>query len=291
MLYTESHAGFPWYSEIDRQNRYKEHCANVCTFRLLTPINTILPFNLNTRTSIIGPGDILSWKVFCENGALQQDLSAYITPYLEVELANSVSYITYAEFDIPNLVLPCGSYYMVIETTFDSFYSEVFYVEDFSEADYATDNILHLFTGWPYHNKLEKTNRFKNHCSATCDYFLITARNALLPFQFKKPTPGGDVHSWLLKSKDGTCEHNIDVAHIEKYTFEGYDYYTYYGEDISDLPCGLFDSEVYVGGDFYYGELIKIVDDLGSVDDDSNLLLQENAFPILQETGEKILWQ
>lgn len=59
-----------------------------------------------------------------------------------------------------------------------------------------------LNTGFRWYDNVDKQTRFKEQCSAVCEYGLIAPCNDLLPFQIKLDSFGTPT-SWLLKYLDG----------------------------------------------------------------------------------------
>lgn len=48
MIFEELHTAFRWYNSLSKQNRFKEQCTNMCDFKLITPCNDILPFQIRS---------------------------------------------------------------------------------------------------------------------------------------------------------------------------------------------------------------------------------------------------
>lgn len=46
MIFDELYTPFRWYDSIDKQNRYKSQCVNLCDFELISPCDDVLPFQI-----------------------------------------------------------------------------------------------------------------------------------------------------------------------------------------------------------------------------------------------------
>lgn len=285
---------FPWYDDILKQNRYKEQCVSSCNYKLLTPINTIPPFEIRTNEYGIS---FVSWKIFCaEDDTEIIDISTHITIGNAIEIVTIAGqdYIVYSgaalteTFFAPALILECGTYYSVLETNEASYYSELFSVENgVIDVDF-NQTVFPLYTPWGWYDNQEKQNRYKEQCLANCDFCLLTGNDALLPFMFRKPSMSNVINSWVLRSLDGVCEHNLDTSPLNIAVFGVYDYVYYNGTDIDNLPCGTFESIITINGLNYYSEIIKITNDISS-NGDQFYILQENGAKILQENSFGIL--
>lgn len=83
-----------------------------------------------------------------------------------------------------------------------------------------------LFTAFPWYDKKEKQLRYR----AGNDYslpFLISPNNAILPFQFRKPSNGRMPVSWKVFHVDGTeyFDMSVHIPDLNKRTVGGYDYF------------------------------------------------------------------
>lgn len=289
---------FPWYDDILKQNRYKETCLANCDFKLLTPLNTIPTFEIRTNENGV---EIITWKVYCQDGSLADDITSHTSggfaeDRININTIDGQDYISYKGVPLidlgmgdptPPLILSCGAYYSVLETNVGNYYSELFYCEDIDDPSFVQSRFP-LFTPWRWYDNQEKQNRFIEPCLANCDFYLLTGNDALLPFMFNKLSGSNVINSWVLRSLDGTCEHNLDTALLNIAVFESGDYVYYNGEDIADLPCGTFESIITINGTPYYSELIKITNDISTNGDDF-YILQEDGSLILQETNFGIL--
>lgn len=294
---------FAWYTDIDMQNRYKENCSAICDFKLVSPVNKFLPFQI--RTDLIPAHGILitHWRLMCaQDNSLYRDLTPIIGQ-LDVYVLDDVVYLIYDNEADLTADMDCGSYYLEIETSDTenfpnpaaTFYSEVFVATDFTET--LDTEQLPLFTAWRWYDNIDKQTRYKGNCSATCDYYLISGNDALLPFQLKTELQVLDIDEFKLVAVDGSCERLLDTTMIHEEVFGSITYLIYYGDLIADLECGSFygviSATVTDGIDIFqqefYSELIKLVQ-ITEVDPTSeDYLLQETGFKILQETGFGLL--
>lgn len=127
MIHKELPTVFPWYSNIRNQNRYRENASKACGYKLISPKNSLLPFQILGETN----ETISSWKIYTLCG-------------IEIDITNNISKIlrrTYVDgrrlyyrgdellssAGTP-LRLEANSYYSVITTNRNRHYSEVFCV-------------------------------------------------------------------------------------------------------------------------------------------------------------------
>lgn len=282
MILDELHTGFRWYDQIEKQNRYKSYCANNCDYKLISQKSDLLPFIIKTEDS---GASLVSWKVFCEDGSASIGING--TPQF-VEWEGS-EYIIYEGGGITGIDLPCGYYYSVIETSQNTFFSEVFFVDaELLFVEFFQDD-MPLFTLWNWYDNQLKQNRFKSYCKTGCGFHLLSGQDALLPFMFRKRSMSQSsiIDSWILRNLDQTCEVILDISKLQIVYDNSYDYIIYMGEDLDTLPCGIFESIVTINGLEYFSETIKIISDFET--NDLAYLLQENGAKILQESGGGIL--
>ena len=92
MINDELKSLFRWYDDINKQNRYKGYCKNLCDYRLITPTTNILPFQIRTSNPEGFALSITSWKIYCEDGTLYRtlDISGLI-----LTQTDEVFYITF----------------------------------------------------------------------------------------------------------------------------------------------------------------------------------------------------
>lgn len=290
-FYPELATAFPWYTvTVEKQNRNKGHCQGICPFQYFSQLNKIptFLFNANTNT-VVDTSGITFWEIWCESDDFYLDITAKKTN-LQVTVANGSDYIYYDGDDL-SITLPCGYYYMKMTAGGQTFYSEVFYVKDFTAYDYIQDTDKTLFSAWPWYDNQLKQTRNKAYCKSVCDYYFIWPSTNLPQFIFKRTAISfSSFNRWILRDVDETCEYELDVSLLKFITIDGYDYIYYTGEDIT-LPCGKFESIITIDGLSYYSELIHIQDNLNDIIPDTNYILQENGFILLQENGSGLLWQ
>lgn len=144
MLFNELPTAFPWFDRIEKQTRYKQH-ADVCDFRLITPRNTMLPFEFRRATIKKKP---LTWKIYEVNtNTMVVDLATQITK-VHYRTIGAYDYFTF-NGETLGLNLPYGFYYSKITfgTGIDSYYSEVFCIPEDDFLDTAV-NIKYLKLTW-----------------------------------------------------------------------------------------------------------------------------------------------
>lgn len=134
---------FPWYTDKKLLNHYKEQCLQECHFKLLTPLNSLLPFNI-VRPRI--PNEIISWQVMCPDGSNVVDLDPEL---ISIYTAADGDHIIYNGADL-GLELPCGFLVSVITDGVNTFYSEMFWVESDLAGDdpcvHVTETGEHIIT-------------------------------------------------------------------------------------------------------------------------------------------------
>lgn len=87
MIFDELYTPFRWYDSIDKQNRYKSQCANVCNFELISPCNDLLPFQI--KNSAIGTPT--QWLIHAlEDVTIPEVLSTSMLFYSYVNLTTSI---------------------------------------------------------------------------------------------------------------------------------------------------------------------------------------------------------
>ena len=144
MIKNELKTSFPFYDSIEKQNRYKINCyGDYTSFKLLTPKNRLLPFQLRREMNVNYLTSVLLYSV---DGTYIDDLFPYIEGDISYATVSGKDYITYFGTSSA-LDLTCGYYYLVATDGTNTWYSEVFCVENFMDIhtdDYravsATDN-------------------------------------------------------------------------------------------------------------------------------------------------------
>lgn len=115
------------YDSEAKKYKYRIECKDenaACTYKLLTPQDSFLPFQFYRPTSVLG---ITSWKVY--------DLSGNEVLSFDSDTMDLLSIRRYVQFDSITYngqalgeTLESGFYYFVIVTAGESYYSEDFYV-------------------------------------------------------------------------------------------------------------------------------------------------------------------
>lgn len=134
---------FPWYTDRLLLNHYKEQCLQECHYKLLTPLNSLLPFHI-VRPRI--PNVILTWQVMCPDGSNVIDLDPDL---ISIYAAADGDHIIYNGGDL-GLELPCKYLVSVITDEVNTFYSEMFYVSNELSGDdpcvHVTETGEHIIT-------------------------------------------------------------------------------------------------------------------------------------------------
>lgn len=284
MIRGELHTPFRWYDDVLKQNRYRDYCSSVCNFKLITPCDRFLPFQIKTEEDIF---TLNQWLIYDDEGNQVADLSICIPSNIEVKQVQGSTYITFEDASLTNcgFVLECGAYYSMITDGTTYFYSEVFEVVDFSETDFSQE-LFQPKLPWRFYDNNLKINKEKTNCKVNCDFILLSSDEALLPFQFRRLSSGASVDEFYLDNlEDDNCGVTLEVGLINIVTIDGYDYFIYNGVNISGLTPGLYQAIIVSGSQTFYSEPIKIICDLG----EGNFLLQENNYKILQENNGGIL--
>jgi hypothetical protein len=121
-----------------------------------------------------------------------------------------------------------------------------------------------LKTAFRWYNSIDKQNRFKSYCSASCDFKLLAPLNSVPNFQFNTFVGGVEVDVWrVLCAYDDTDMGGISPSLLSKNTIELEDYITYSGDDISsyiELGCGTYYCVLETNMGNFYSELFSCVD-------------------------------
>lgn len=285
MLTKELNTPFRWYDDILKQNRYKDFCKQICDFDLITPCDRFIPFQI--KTDGVAPLGLNQWLIYDEDGNQVADLSICIASNIEVKIVNGFDYITFKDASLTNcgFILECGAYYSVLSDGVSSWYSEIFQVVNFQDAEFSQEFFQPLLA-WRWYTTPDKLNEEKTNCKQICDFCLLSSNETLLPFQFKRPKSIAVIEQfYLISVDDSTCGVTLTPDLIQIVTIGEYDYLIYDGRNISGLTPGKYYAYIVSGGITYYSEPICINCDLG----ESNFLLQETGYKILQETGDGIL--
>lgn len=260
MIFDELNTGFRWYTSLSRQNRYKNQCASLCDFALLSLCNDLLPFQIKTPAF----GNANSWQLIYLDGEISIDISACI-PFINKYVApDSSVYLSYNGGSLSGCIpdrLNCGHWYSTLsDDDGHIFYSEVFNVLPIEGAEEVFPSLdPSLFSAWRFYDDINKQTRYKNSCDANCNFYLKTDKAALLPFEFRDISIG-NVQQFKLIGINEDCEFLIDTTLIEKVSYSGFDYLRYKGDAIANLPCGKFYAIVSDETNTWYSELIEILD-------------------------------
>jgi hypothetical protein len=132
---------------------------------------------------------------------------------------------------------------------------------------------------FPVYDKLQKQNRYRKNCAGQqLDYKLISPKDALLPWQYRRLTAASEMTTWKIVKVDTgdilDITENIAFGVIHTETLEGYDYFYYGGDGLqfSDDTLRLTYGYYYFGLEFSdgsaaYSELFFIPEDSFSITD------------------------
>jgi hypothetical protein len=108
MIFNELPISFPWYDKIEQQNRYNENVEPVCDYKLISPRNSLLPFQFTLPATGNAP---TKWEVYDINSqALVANLTGQISA-LQIQQRRGKDYIYFEGQTLPSLDLPQGFYY------------------------------------------------------------------------------------------------------------------------------------------------------------------------------------
>lgn len=303
----EINTPFVWYDDILKQNRYNTYCDAICDYKLISPTDTLLPFQIKTNEATYL---IQSWKLYCaDDDSLYVDLSAYIGELQTFAPRNDYYYIVYTPTMSFAEELECGSYYSIVSgitqsgASFGTFlyYSEVFNVVDFSD-DSGIQDSFPLFTPFRWYNNILKQNRYKEYCSATCDYCLITLEDTIPTFQIRTDILSSTViglHSWKLYCSTG--EEFVDLSGASLLfslvfvnNADGYKYISYHGGTLTgiNIPCGMYYSvleviDLSLNVTSFYSELFCVKSDIS--DDTTNYLQTDSGVNLTDDDGNFLM--
>ena len=116
---------FPIYDSIDKQF-HRSVGNDVCTFKLITSMYRLLPFQFRRAPSV---DLITSIKVVCYNEATETEILPDIpTGQMHYATTSGWDYITYFGSEDLDEVLDAGDFYLEITDGENTWYSEVFHV-------------------------------------------------------------------------------------------------------------------------------------------------------------------
>jgi hypothetical protein len=285
MIFDELNTSFRFYNDLDKQNRYKSNCIAVCDYKLLCPIDTILPFQF--RVGYEPSLALSSAYIKCQkDDSIIFDASVYLS--LNFNSTSDFTYVIGNELTLKDAI-PCGSYYLHLILSSDSgeynYYSEVFNsTELVSSVTPFTQSLFSLPCAWKWYNNSSKRIENSSPCNILCPYTIVCGNDALIPFQYKVSSATA-VTSWILINEN--CSFTLDVSLITIQTIGSVKNIIYSG-DLIDLPCGIYYSEMVIDGITHYSEPIKITNDFETagtnyiLQETGDLLLQENNYGLLQ---------
>lgn len=140
MIYNELPTAFPWYDKKEKQQRYRENAAKSCDYRLISPKNALLPFQIKVPypTGSTAAPTIVAWRIHSSSGTIIN-----VTPnngLLTIRRYEDGARVFYNGEPMvfqtspgvtPALNLTPGKYYSEIEFNGGrKFYSEVFCVTE-----------------------------------------------------------------------------------------------------------------------------------------------------------------
>lgn len=137
MLFTELPIVFPWYPNVLQQNRYREHAGELCDFRLITPVDALLPWEFRKPLGAQVP---TSWRIYTSADDFVVDISASI-PMLNMRRAGGWEYWYYGGEQLMHstgtMELGQNFYYSVLTFPDDvTYYSELFFVQSLQNGGF-----------------------------------------------------------------------------------------------------------------------------------------------------------
>ena len=133
-IFNELPTAFPFYDDLNQINGKRENVENLCAFKLVSPKNALLPFQIRMNTAKPNP---IKWEIYseCDNGFtspinISENLSK-VKIYVFDNVKQAVYFGDALTVSGNPLNLVCGAY--VSKFTFSDgtyFISEVFYVPE-----------------------------------------------------------------------------------------------------------------------------------------------------------------
>jgi hypothetical protein len=129
----------------------------------------------------------------------------------------------------------------------------------------------YLPVAFPWYDNIRKQNRYKQNVEGLCDYKLIGPRDALLPFQFYKPSELAFPGNWYIRevnSQQVVADITPSLGFIRARTSaDGLDYFYYNGEALTttsgnlNLNFGFYEAYlVFNNGAVFWSEMFHIPD-------------------------------
>lgn len=136
LIYKELPTVLPFYDKRANQNMNKENVSKNCIYQLISPNDSLLPFQ------ILIPAEMYAkptkWSVFTLGG-IEIDLTRNLSLIFEKITENGAYFVYNGEIlefaENVNLKMDCGFYYSVLEIGGEKYYSEVFCVKNFRKSD------------------------------------------------------------------------------------------------------------------------------------------------------------
>jgi hypothetical protein len=127
-----------------------------------------------------------------------------------------------------------------------------------------------IFQSFPWYTDPKFQNYKKTQCLKECAYKLITAANALPPFQILRSPTGDPIISFKICCADGSgcIEVNLsDDRYFDIFEDEcGREFVTYNGAAFPfTLPCGYHVGIISDGTNTWYSELFYVPDDTSNI--------------------------
>jgi hypothetical protein len=150
MIHNELKTPFPFYDNISKQYRFREECESTCKYKLITPNNTVLPFQFKKNHTIVD--SILSFEVMNLDDSRAYAFSNNINLLSLINLGG-FDYITfkgealnfaYNNGQVGSVDMCKGFYYIKITTMTGSYFSEVFYVDgnNWNDPDFVNPYMI-----------------------------------------------------------------------------------------------------------------------------------------------------
>lgn len=286
MIFDEIKTALRFYDDLEKQNRYKENCKQICEYKTPCPENTVLPFQI--RVGYDPSLAFLHWYIRCESDeSIATDLFAF-SGSIVISSSGDYSHISYLGGPL-GIEFPCGSYYLHLVLNSDSgeqnFYSEVFKVVAELADPTFTQSLFALPSVWKWYTSESKLIENNSPCDKMCAYTINCGNDALIPFQYKVAA-ATTINNWTLFNDD--CTFVLDETLLSIQTVGSVKNIIYLG-DLIDLPCGIFYSEMVIDGVSHFSEPIYISNNFETagtnyiLQETGDLLLQENTFGLLQE--------
>lgn len=164
-LFGEIKNVFRWYDTPNKRNSFRQHCKGMCGYKLYTPINQLLPFQLPRETS---DSTIVSWEIYDSDDSLVCSLN---TDLLQIVQFTDKDYIIYDGRDIGYL-FECGTYTSIISDGTNTWYSEEFYVmpHELGSNLMLESTPFDCFTQWPGNSGFTCDGQYRPQANAANGY-------------------------------------------------------------------------------------------------------------------------